>query len=80
MSAEIEFGGTRMIGDEALFFALVERVELGAVDRGHGDKEKIARMQEISKQWDCQEKGFYTEGTESSEHAEKGRRIIGGRG
>jgi hypothetical protein len=35
LGAEIEFGGTRVIGDEAFFFALVEGTEAGAVDGGH---------------------------------------------
>jgi hypothetical protein len=35
LGAEVEFGGARVIGNEAFFFALVERVEFDAVDGGH---------------------------------------------
>ena len=40
LGAKIEFGGARMIGDETLFFAVVERMEFGAVDSAHGTKER----------------------------------------
>jgi hypothetical protein len=49
LGAEVKFGGTRMIRDEAFFFALVERMEFGAVDSAHGDKGKIAGMTGIGK-------------------------------
>ena len=35
LGAEIEFGGTRVIGDETFFFALVKGAEARAVDGGH---------------------------------------------
>jgi hypothetical protein len=35
LGAKIEFRGTRMIGDEAFFFALVKRLKTSAVDVGH---------------------------------------------
>jgi hypothetical protein len=37
LGAKIELGGARMLGDEAFFFALMERVEFDAVDGSHGD-------------------------------------------
>ena len=36
MGAFVEFGGAGMLGDEALFFALMESAELAAVDGAHG--------------------------------------------
>jgi hypothetical protein len=35
LRAQIELGGTRVVGDEEPFFALVEGVEFGAVDVNH---------------------------------------------
>src|SRR5580692_10530835 len=35
LRAKVEFGGARMFSDEAFLFALMERVELSAVDVGH---------------------------------------------
>ena len=49
LCAEVEFGGTRMIGDETFFFALVEGVEFGAIDDSHGDRGKIAGIRGIGK-------------------------------
>jgi hypothetical protein len=38
LGAKVEFGGARVVGDEAFFFALVEGVKFGAVDGSHGSR------------------------------------------
>lgn len=35
LGAEVEFGGSGMVGDEAFFFALLESEKAGAIDGGH---------------------------------------------
>jgi hypothetical protein len=44
LRAQIKFGGARVVGDEALFFPLVERVKFGAIDDGHELDSRISRL------------------------------------
>jgi hypothetical protein len=80
LGTEIEFGGARVTGYEALFFALLERVKTTAFDHGHERFKKDSRDIRNRQAARNARKKIYTEGAEFTEDTEKRGRITGDRG